>query len=65
MYLHPFTKDNINVARQLIDMLNDNPIANSFAVITMATLPSKDHDYDHYNNPVALTISSMSCWDVH
>ena len=44
----PITKDNINVARQLIDMLNGNPMAISCAAVTMVTLPSKDHDYDNY-----------------
>ena len=45
---HPITKDNISVARQLIDSFNGNPMAISCAAVTMTMLPLKDHDYDGY-----------------
>ena len=44
----PITKDNINVAKQLINSLNGNPMAISCAAITIATLSPKDCDYDDY-----------------
>ena len=44
----PITKDNVNVAKQLVNLLNGNVMAISCAAVTMATLQPKGHDYDNY-----------------